>query len=81
VTPVSAEKGASLGVRSAFFIVEPKRSQLIELGRLIDAGTLRVIVGATLPLEKAREAFEKTPIGHLRGKIVLQVAATESAKA
>jgi NADPH:quinone reductase-like Zn-dependent oxidoreductase len=81
VSPVSAEKAASLGVRSAFFIVEPKRSQLIELGRLIDAGTLRVIVGATLPLEKAQEAFEKGFAGHLRGKIVLQVAATESAKA
>ena len=40
VSPVSAEKAASLGLRSAFFIVEPKRSQLIELGRLIDAGTL-----------------------------------------
>jgi len=78
VSPVSAEKAASLGVRSAFFIVEPKRSQLIELGRLIDAGTLRVIVGAALPLEKAREAFVA---GHVRGKIVLQVAATESAKA
>jgi len=78
VSPVSAEKAASLGLRSAFFIVEPKRSQLIELGRLIDAGTLRVIVGAALPLEKAREAFVA---GHVRGKIVLQVAATESAKA
>jgi hypothetical protein len=45
---------------------------------LIDAGTLRVIVGAALPLEKAREAFVA---GHVRGKSVLQVAATESAKA
>lgn len=81
VSPVSAEKAASLGVRGAFFIVEPRRSQLIELGRLIDAGTLRVIVGAALPLEKAREAFEKGRAGHMRGKIVLQVAATESAKA
>jgi NADPH:quinone reductase-like Zn-dependent oxidoreductase len=78
VSPVSAEKAASLGVRSAFFIVEPNRSQLIELGRWIDAGTLRVIVGAVLPLEKAREAFVS---GHVRGKIVLQVVATESAKA
>ena len=81
VSPVSPEKAASLGVRSAFFIVEPKPLQLIELGRLIDAGTLRVIVGAALPLEKAREAFEKGLAGHMRGKIVLQVAAAESAKA
>jgi len=81
VSPVSAEKAASLGVRGAFFIVEPNRTQLIELGHLIDAGTLRVIVGAVLPLAKAREAFERGLAGHMRGKIVLQVAAAESAKA
>jgi NADPH:quinone reductase-like Zn-dependent oxidoreductase len=81
VSPVSAEKAASLGVRGAFFIVEPNRTQLIELGRLIDAGTLRIYIGVALPLEKAREAFEKGLAGHVRGKIVLQVAASESAKA
>jgi len=81
VSPVSAEKAASLGVRGAFFIVEPNRTQLIEVGHLIDAGTLRVIVGAVLPLERAREAFEGGLAGHMRGKIVLQVAASESAKA
>ncbi|HXZ12004.1 MAG TPA: NADP-dependent oxidoreductase [Candidatus Sulfotelmatobacter sp.] len=81
VSPVSAEKAASLGVRGAFFIVEPNRTQLIELGHLIDAGTLRVIVGAVLPLARAREAFERGLAGHMRGKIVLQVAAAESAKA
>jgi NADPH:quinone reductase-like Zn-dependent oxidoreductase len=32
VSPVAAEKAASLGVRGAFFIVEPNRTQLIEPG-------------------------------------------------
>jgi NADPH:quinone reductase-like Zn-dependent oxidoreductase len=81
VSPVPAEKAASLGVRGAFFIVEPNRTQLIELGHLIDAGTLRVVVGAVLPLASARDAFERGLAGHMRGKIVLQVAAAESAKA
>ena len=81
VGPVAAEKAASLGVRGAFFIVEPNRTQLIELGHLIDKGTLRVVVRTVLPLARAREAFEQGLAGHGRGKIVLQVAAAESAKA
>ena len=81
VGPVAAEKAASLGLRAAFFIVEPNRAQLIQMGDLIDKGTLRVIVGAVLPLGRAREAFEQASTGHKRGKIVLQVAAAESAKA
>jgi NADPH:quinone reductase-like Zn-dependent oxidoreductase len=79
VSPVAAEKAASL-LRGAFFIVEPNRAQLIQLGELIDEGTLRVVVGAVLPLARAREAFEQGSVGHKRGKIVLQVAAAESAK-
>lgn len=75
VSPVAAEKAASLGLRGAFFIVEPNRAQLIQLGDLIDKGTLRVVVGAVLPLARAREAFEQGSAGHKRGKIVLQVAA------
>jgi len=59
VSPVPAEKPTSLGVRGAFFIVEPNRTQLIELGHLIDKGILRVVVGALLPLARAREAFEQ----------------------
>ena len=81
VSPVAAEKAASLGLRGAFFIVEPNRAQLIQLGQLIDKGTLRVVVGAVLPLARAREAFEQGSASHKRGKIVLQVAAAESAKA
>jgi NADPH:quinone reductase-like Zn-dependent oxidoreductase len=81
VSPVAADKATSLGVRGAFFVVEPNRKQLIELGHLIDKGTLRVVVGAVLPLMRAREAFEQASADHKRGKIVLQVAAAESAKA
>ena len=81
VSPVAAEKAASLGLRGAFFIVEPNRAQLILLGHLIDKGTLRVVVGNVLPLARAREAFEQGSAGNKRGKIVLEVAAAESAKA
>jgi len=81
VSPVAAEQAASLGVRGVFFIVEPNRTQLIELSQLVDKGTLSVVVSLVLPLARAREAFEQALAGHRRGKIVLQVAAAESAKA
>ena len=67
------KKAKRFGVRSLFFVVEPNRQQLMEIGRWIDAGTLRVVVEAVFPLEQARMAFEKSLQGHNRGKIVLRV--------
>ncbi len=63
--------------REAFFIVRPDRQQLIEIGRLIDAGHLRPIVDCTFPLARAREAFEHKPV---RGKVVLSVADSQDAR-
>ena len=68
------KKAKRFGVRSLFFIVEPNGQQLMEIGRWIDSGTLRVVVEAVFPLEQARMAFEKSLQGHNRGKIVLRVA-------
>jgi NADPH:quinone reductase-like Zn-dependent oxidoreductase len=62
-----------LGVRAMYFIVEPSRGELIEIGRLIEADDLRPIIDAVFPLEQAREAFEHGAAGHSRGKIVLQI--------
>ena len=73
VSGASPEKAAQYGVRGVFFIVKPNRDQLIEIGRLIDAGVVRPIVEATFPLEKAREAFERGVRGHNRGKLVLAI--------
>ena len=54
-----------------FFIVEPSRTQLNELTRLIDSGAVRPIVEAVLPLERAREAYERGIANPPRGKLVL----------
>jgi NADPH:quinone reductase-like Zn-dependent oxidoreductase len=70
----SAEKTKSLGVKGVFFIVEPNRTQLEEIARLIDTGRVRSFVDTVLPLEQARLAFEQGLKGHSRGKIVLRVA-------
>jgi NADPH:quinone reductase-like Zn-dependent oxidoreductase len=47
--------------------------QLAELGRLLDAGTVRIAVDSTFPLADARKAHERAARGHIRGKIVLTV--------
>jgi NADPH:quinone reductase-like Zn-dependent oxidoreductase len=50
--------------------VEPSRTQLAEIARLIDGGVLRPVVGAVFPLAEARQAYEHKP---RQGKVVLRV--------
>jgi NADPH:quinone reductase-like Zn-dependent oxidoreductase len=71
--PIPEAKAQEHGARGVFFIVEPDRKQLDQLAGLIDAGSLKIFVAATLPLARAREAFESGRTGHTRGKIVLEV--------
>jgi len=73
VRPRSPEWAAGRAATGVFFIVEPRRAQLNELSRLIDAGTIRPIVEAVLPLNRAREAYERGIRDHPRGKLVLTV--------
>lgn len=70
---VPAGKAEQYGIRAVEFIVEPSRTEISEIARLIDAGDLRPIIAATFPLSQARQAFELGLRGHTRGKIVLQV--------
>jgi NADPH:quinone reductase-like Zn-dependent oxidoreductase len=74
VEPPSAAKAKAQGIKGEFFIVEPNREQLEEIGRLIDMGRLRAFVDTVLPVEQARQAFERGLKGHSRGKIVLRIA-------
>jgi len=67
------DKAAKYGVRAASILVQPNRDQLIQIGQLIDAGTIRPIVAAVFPLSDAREAFARGLAGHNRGKLVLRV--------
>jgi NADPH:quinone reductase-like Zn-dependent oxidoreductase len=59
--------------RFAWFVVEPNREHLIQIGALIDTGHIRPIVETVLPLSEARRAYEQGAQGHARGKIVLRV--------
>ncbi|MEU1807048.1 zinc-binding dehydrogenase, partial [Streptomyces sp. NPDC019937] len=68
------EENAKLGVTVTATQVRSNGTQLAELGRLLDTGTLRVAIDSTFPLADARAAHERAARGHIRGKIVLTVA-------
>ena len=71
--PPSPEQAKAHDVRPVWFIVEPNRDQLIQIGVLIDTGQIRPIIDTVLPLSQARQAYEQGARGHTRGKIVLRV--------
>ena len=52
----------------------PDAAMLAELSRLVDAGSLRVIVAETFPLERAGDAHARVEAGHVRGKVILEVS-------
>ena len=56
--------------REAFFIVEPRRTELEEIARLIDSGKVLPVVGAEFSLANAILGYQTKPV---RGKVVLRV--------
>jgi NADPH:quinone reductase-like Zn-dependent oxidoreductase len=60
--------------RAIWFVVEPSRVQLIDIGGLIDGGHLRPIVSAVLPLAEGSAAYGAGHNGRGPGKVVLLVA-------
>jgi NADPH:quinone reductase-like Zn-dependent oxidoreductase len=69
-----AEQAAQLGITVSMAQVRSSGSQLAELGRLLEAGVVRVVIDSTFPLAEARQAHERVARGHIQGKIVLTVA-------
>jgi NADPH:quinone reductase-like Zn-dependent oxidoreductase len=61
--------------KKAFFIVEPNQKQLIEITKLIDAGKLKPVVDAVVPLADAASAYDGSLKNRqARGKIVVDIA-------
>jgi NADPH:quinone reductase-like Zn-dependent oxidoreductase len=58
-----------LGGRYVF--VRPEQHDLEELGRMADAGQLRVPIAKAFPLEQTAEAQRLVAGGHVRGKVVV----------
>jgi NADPH:quinone reductase-like Zn-dependent oxidoreductase len=58
-------------IRTVHFVRDASGTQLREITRLVDLGTLRPQVGAVYPLADAREAFMAKSTQHIPGKVVL----------
>jgi NADPH:quinone reductase-like Zn-dependent oxidoreductase len=56
-----------------YFVVEPNRAELCELGRLADAGGLEPSIDSVFPLSDAVAAFARVAERGKRGKVVLGV--------
>ena len=61
------------GIRGVSLEAQYNGDQLVEIGKLIDAKKIKVIVSETFPLAEAAKALAKADTGHARGKIVLKV--------
>lgn len=73
VSPPPEEQAIAHHCRSAYVFIQPRADWLTEMAQLIDAGQVKPIVDAVLPLHQAVEAHQMSQSGHTRGKIVFQV--------
>lgn len=68
-----AEEAVKRGVTVSATQVRSSGAQLAQLGRLLQAGTVRVVIDSTYMLADARKAHERAAHGHVQGKMVLTV--------
>ncbi|SDA14526.1 NADPH:quinone reductase [Sphingomonas sp. NFR15] len=65
---------AARGVHVSSTQVRSNGAQLAEAARLLDDGTLRIVIDSTFPLAEASRAHRRAESGAIQGKIVLTVA-------
>jgi NADPH:quinone reductase-like Zn-dependent oxidoreductase len=72
--PSGTEEATARGVAVSAAQVRSSGKQLTQVGRLLDNGSVRVVLDSVFPLAEARAAHERAARGHIQGKIVLEVA-------
>ena len=70
----SIADGSVLETGGSWFWVRPSADGLMELGRLADAGDLRVPIADVMPLDQLPAAFTRSQGGHVRGKLVIAIS-------
>jgi len=71
--PPDPQLASSHGIRTAFFVVEPDRGELVRLGEFAEAGTLHPVIAEAYPLDQAAVAYAAVDHSHRRGKVVLDI--------
>jgi NADPH:quinone reductase-like Zn-dependent oxidoreductase len=69
------EAARERGVRAELLVMSPKSEQLARIADLVASGEVRVEVAEAMPLADVKRAHELSESGHVRGKLVLIVAA------
>ncbi len=73
-----AEDGESSSdprIKKNYFIVEPNLHQLLEVSKLIDAGSLKTFINAAVPFDEAPLAYAgKVPNKRGYGKVVVTLS-------
>jgi NADPH:quinone reductase-like Zn-dependent oxidoreductase len=70
--PAPEAEAAERGVRAEVFGASPNSEQMSKLAELVAAGTVRVEIEATFPLDDVARAHERSEAGHVRGKLILE---------
>jgi len=74
VTIAADSETADERTKQAFFIVEPRRPELIEVAKMLDEWDLRTMVDAAVPWLQASDAYTGKVKRKGRGKMVVTVA-------
>ncbi|WP_435174257.1 NADP-dependent oxidoreductase [Actinacidiphila sp. bgisy145] len=72
-TRALTETAAELGVRHQLMLVESDQAGMLAVAELVEAGSLRPVIEAAFPLERAAKAHELGDTGGVSGKLVLTV--------
>jgi NADPH:quinone reductase-like Zn-dependent oxidoreductase len=65
--------GEKFGVHTESFRLVSNGSRLQEIGALVDAGLVRVIIVKEFPVPEAKAAHDRIETGHVVGKIIFRV--------
>jgi NADPH:quinone reductase-like Zn-dependent oxidoreductase len=68
------DEGKPEGVKSTWFVMESRGSELAEIAKLMERGLVRTAVDSVWKMGDWEKAFAKTATGHARGKVVIRVA-------
>jgi NADPH:quinone reductase-like Zn-dependent oxidoreductase len=69
------EAARERGVRAELLVNTPNPEQLARIAELVAGGDVHVEIAEAMPLADARRAHELSEGGHVRGKLVLTLAA------
>ncbi len=66
-------KARKLGFQYAFLFMSANGSQLSDITRLIEAGSIRPVIDKVFPFESTHEAMAYVGAGRARGKVVIKI--------